>query len=158
MAGTLHRLPEISAVPVLNTGITLIMVISIRHQIFLFGPFTNGFAYNVILPVTLLSFDAKISNGNGFVSWKVNDDKDLDHFELQHSQAGDKFMTIGAIKSNAGTLKYDFIHRNLDGGSHYYRLLVKENSGKEFYSKTVLLKVPVSTYQDCRSKSESITK
>jgi hypothetical protein len=105
-----------------------------------FGPFTNGFAYNTILPVTLLSFDAKLVNADGMVSWKLEDDKDLDRFELQHSQDGRIFSRLGTITAKSGSLSYNFLHRDLPGGSHYYRLLVKEKTGKEFYSKTVLLK------------------
>jgi hypothetical protein len=112
-----------------------------------FGPFTNGFAYHTILPVTILNFDAKLGNGNGMVSWKLADDKDPDHFELQHSQDGESFTALGLITAKPGTLNYSFVHHNLPGGLHYYRLLVKEKTGKEFYSKIVLLKVPVALTQ-----------
>ncbi len=104
-----------------------------------FGPFTNGYAYNVILAVQLVSFDAKLVNGDGLINWTIADSKDLGAFELQHSSDGSSFTALASIAGKNGTKQYGYQHQSLSAGSHYYRLLVKEKSGKTFYSKTVLV-------------------
>ncbi|CAN5613741.1 hypothetical protein BH10BAC3_BH10BAC3_14220 [soil metagenome] len=104
-----------------------------------FGPFTNGYAYNVILAVQLVTFEAKLVNGDGIINWTIADSKDLGAFELQHSPDGSSFTALASIAGKNGTKQYGYQHQSLSAGSHYYRLLVKEKSGKTFYSKTVLV-------------------
>ncbi|CAN5384987.1 hypothetical protein BH10BAC3_BH10BAC3_09840 [soil metagenome] len=105
-----------------------------------FSPFTFGFDYNTILPVSLLSFTGQLVVADGKLNWKVADSKDLDGFELEYSRDGRRYENLVAIKSNSGT-SYSFLHAALPAGANYYRLLVKDKNGKTFYSQVVLLNV-----------------
>ncbi|MES2645345.1 MAG: PKD-like domain-containing protein [Bacteroidota bacterium] len=104
-----------------------------------FGPFTNGYAISIILPVQILSFDAKLVNGEGLVSWTIAGNTDLDIFELQHSSTDGVFKKLAMVKGKDKETRYNFLHRSMSPGENYYRLLVREKTGKSFYSKTILL-------------------
>jgi hypothetical protein len=106
-----------------------------------FSPFTLGYSFNtiLILPVKLLAFDGRLSNGDGLLQWSVADDKDLRYFELEHSTDGVRFAKLATV-SSAGT-QYQHLHRKLSAGRHFYRLRVNEKSGNAWYSKVVMLVV-----------------
>jgi hypothetical protein len=104
-----------------------------------FGPFTNGYAFGVILPVQLLTFDARLINGDGKLNWTIADSKDVAGFEIEHSRDGRSYSTLTVAKPTGGQTAYTYVHNALAAGSHYYRLLVKDKNGTSFYSKTVLL-------------------
>jgi hypothetical protein len=103
-----------------------------------FGSFTFGYAYNVILPIKLLSFDGKLINGSANLDWTIDDAKDLAGFELEYSDDGVSYGHLITLPSNGGTI-YAYRHNNLNAGTHYYRLLVKNKNGNTFYSKATLL-------------------
>lgn len=105
-----------------------------------FSPFTVGFSGITVLgvlPVKLLSFEGALQGAEARLQWRIDSDKDLRHFELQYSTDGSQFSTIATV-APAGR-QYQYLHRGLAAGKHYYRLLVKEKNGQHFYSKTVLL-------------------
>ncbi len=110
----------------------------ISREVTTFGPFTNGFAFTTILPVQLLQFDGRLVNGDGRLAWKVATTKDLKSFELEHSADGLHYVKLGEIQNN-GSTDYQFLHLKPGTGTHYYRLIVKEDNGKTFYSNIVLL-------------------
>jgi hypothetical protein len=68
------------------------------------------------------------------------DVRDLDGCELEHSNNGQRFEKLASLPGNGG-LNYSYLDRQLSAGSHFYRLLVKEKSGRTFYSQVVLLVV-----------------
>ena len=104
-----------------------------------FGPFTNGYAFNLILPVQLLTFEGRLINGNGKLSWTIANPKDLAGFEIESSQDGRNFATLANIPAQSGSMAYGYLHTSISTGLHYYRLLIKDKNGSNFYSKTVLL-------------------
>jgi hypothetical protein len=105
-----------------------------------FSPFTFGFSYSPVLgslPVKLLSFEGALQGADARLQWRIDSDKDLRHFELQYSTDGSQFSTLATVVP-AGR-QYQYLHRGLAAGKHYYRLRVMEKDGQQFYSKTVLL-------------------
>lgn len=105
-----------------------------------FSPFSVGYAFNIILPVNLLSFTGRLVFTDGRLDWKLADAKDLEGFDLEYSRDGRSYRKLATIKSNGGTA-YSYLHTNLPAGAHYYRLLVKDKNGKTFYSQVVLLRL-----------------
>lgn len=103
-----------------------------------FGPFTNGFWYNITLPLQLLQFDGRLVNKDGRLEWKITAASDLTAFELQHSVDGRHYNKLTELPNNNST-SYSYLHQQLTAGTHYYRLLVKESNGKTFYSQAVLI-------------------
>lgn len=102
-----------------------------------FGDFTFGYGYPVILPVQLLTFEGNLVNGDAKLDWSITNDKDLAGFELEYSRDGQRFNKLVSMPANGNN--YTHLHKLLPGGSHYYRLLVKDKNGRTFYSNTILL-------------------
>jgi hypothetical protein len=105
-----------------------------------FSPFTFGVGINTILtlPINLLSFTGQLTGANGELSWAIADNKDLGSFDVEHSIDGRNYRIIGNVMPGA-TTAYKFIHVNLSDGVHYYRLNMKDKSGKTAYSRVVIL-------------------
>ncbi|MES2648456.1 MAG: T9SS type A sorting domain-containing protein [Bacteroidota bacterium] len=103
-----------------------------------FGPVTFGFGYNIILPLKLISFKGTIKNDASRLEWNITEPNEVLGFVLEYSNDGKTYRAIKNISSN-GTSNYEFQHENLPGGKHYYKLLVKDQKGKKFYSPVVML-------------------
>lgn len=105
-----------------------------------FSPFTVGFNFNNILgtlPVKLLSFDGQLQQQQAKLTWTIDSDKDVRHFELQHSTDGSSFTSIRKMQPAGNS--YSIAHQPYSSGKQFYRLKVVEKNGTSFYSKTVLL-------------------
>jgi hypothetical protein len=113
-----------------------------------FSPFTFGFGYDNILgvlPLKILDFNGKIQGGDGYLTWRIDDNKDLQHFVLEHSTDGRNFAPL-AQKLNNGR-SYNYLHQRLAPGINYYRLKVVEEDGIHFYSKIIQLSKPFEVTQ-----------
>ena len=105
-----------------------------------FSPFTVGFNFNNILgtlPVKLLSFDGQLQQQQAKLTWTIDSDKDVRHFELQHSTDGSSFTSVRKMQPAGNS--YSIAHQPYSSGKQFYRLKVVEKNGTSFYSKTVLL-------------------
>lgn len=105
-----------------------------------FSPFTIGFNFNTILgtlPVKLLAFNGSMQQQKANLQWQIDSDKDVQHFELQHSTNGTAFTTVHTLLPAGNT--YSSTHQVSMPGRHFYRLKVKEKNGRSFYSKVVVL-------------------
>jgi hypothetical protein len=126
--------PDLEAFPASTDGWLMSGILSS------FSPFTVGFSGITVLgtlPVKLLSFEGAWQGADARLQWRIDSDKDLQQFELQYSTDGSSFRSIASL-APAGR-QYQYLHRGLAAGKHYYRLLVKEKTGQQYYSKTVLL-------------------
>ncbi len=110
----------------------------ISREVTSFGPFTNGFGFTFLLPVRLQEFTGILENNNARLDWEISSVQDLVGFELQHSTDNLVYSKLYQAQ-NTGVLKYSYTHPKLSAGIHYYRLAVKEKSGKIFYSQVVML-------------------
>ncbi len=104
-----------------------------------FGPFTIGFGSTYVLPIKLLSFDGRLANGSGLLHWEISTATGLAGFDIQHSTDGKNFSYIGTVAAMADNKNYSYTHASLPAGIHYYRLNVKEKSGKTYYSQIVIV-------------------
>lgn len=105
-----------------------------------FSPFTIGFNFNTILgtlPVKLLAFNGSMQQQKANLQWRIDSDKDVQHFELQHSTNGTAFTTVHTLLPAGNT--YSSTHQVSMPGRHFYLLKVKEKNGRSFYSKVVVL-------------------
>jgi hypothetical protein len=113
------------------------------------GFFLQTFQYP--LPLKLLSFAAQLSGTDVKVSWKVADEQDHDHYELERSIDGSSFTSIYSIQpiAGSGNQRYDFTDIRaslLNTARIFYRLKMIDVSGEADYSKIVVvyLKPPSS--------------
>lgn len=107
-----------------------------------YSPFTIGFAFNSILPVTLLDFSAILKQNDVLLQWEIADNKDLSYFEVEYSMNGENFISISKVMPTLNT-KYHYTHANLTAGVHYYRLKIIERDGTKKYSKVEIVQLGV---------------
>lgn len=103
-----------------------------------FSPFSIGYAYNTVLPLQLTGISGWIEGTSGRINWEITTPGEVDKFELQHSSDGRTFQNIAGIPVN-GSTRYSYLDKDLPAGIHYYRLLVREKSGRWYLSKLVVL-------------------
>ncbi len=100
------------------------------------------------MPVELLSFKAKYTNGVVKLSWATASEYNNNRFEVEHSTDGRNFTTIGEVAGNGNSnskLTYSFTDEDAKTGINYYRLRQVDHDGAFEYSKTVALKVTASS-------------
>lgn len=95
-----------------------------------------------ILPVQLIYFDAKPVNRQTLLNWKVTEEFDIDHYEIERSANGLQFISLMSIKgehNNSGTANYTSADQHPVNGYNYYRLKMADKLNKYKYSKIVLV-------------------
>lgn len=89
------------------------------------------------LPLTWLNFSAQKQNGSAFVKWDVANQVNNDYFEVQVSNNGSTFSTIGKVTAT-GKTSYSFTDPNinkLQGSYAHYRIRQVDKDGKASYSE-----------------------
>jgi beta-glucanase (GH16 family) len=98
------------------------------------------FFNNNSLPVELTNFKAKIQNNTTLLNWQTASESNNKVFEIERSNDGKDFKTIGAVKGNGTTNvvhNYYFTDKNPVNGINYYRLRQLDFDDKETLSKVV---------------------
>jgi hypothetical protein len=91
------------------------------------------------LPVKINSFTGKKSGNNNHLSWTSSSEKNILSYEVQRSNDGIHFETIGLVKptNNNTTNRYSFLDEGvINIGIIYYRLKIVEAKSTE-YSLTI---------------------
>ena len=94
------------------------------------------------LPISLISFDANpMEDERGIkLNWATSYEENNEYFSIEHSTDGITFREVG-IKDGIGNSSvvntYDFIHKDLTIGTHYYRLQQMDYNGDFEYSNVV---------------------
>ncbi|MDQ2720363.1 MAG: alpha-amylase family glycosyl hydrolase [Bacteroidota bacterium] len=105
-------------------------------------------ATNVVLPVTLVSFNG-IKQGNANVlSWQVANEINLNYYELQKCEDGQNFSPIAKINAS-GKSNYSYADNDLASSSsiEYYRLKSVDIDGKFDYSGIVKIRRDITNWQ-----------
>jgi hypothetical protein len=96
------------------------------------------------LSLQLLEFTAVSKNRDAVINWSVSEDKSVIRYEIQKSQGGKVFESIGDIKSNkfATTAAYEYVDKNawVNTSSKvlYYRLKIIGSDKVEYSSVAAL--------------------
>jgi hypothetical protein len=96
------------------------------------------------LPVELISFSARYRESKVVLNWATATEINNDGFEIEHSQNGASFETIGWVPGNGNSkdrIDYQFIHDNPFIGVNYYRLKQYDFDGAFEYSPLVTVNV-----------------
>lgn len=100
----------------------------------------NVKVYNIksadVLPLSWLSFTAQKISDAIQLQWKVNEEINNDHFEIEKSLDGINFNSIGTLanKISGLTTTYDFTDYQPAKGNNYYRIRQVDKDGKFTYS------------------------
>jgi hypothetical protein len=98
-----------------------------------FSPFALSDASTSTLPVDLKSFDALLMENMVELEWTTTSESNNDYFEIQKSEDGDFWLSIGRVQGKGTTNElsvYQFIDRNPLYGISYYRLKQVDLDGK----------------------------
>lgn len=97
----------------------------------------------LILPVDLISFDAKESNNQIQLDWSTLTETDNAFFEVQHSIDSETFTSIGKVEGANNSLEridYRLMHTSPVQGTNYYRLKQVDFNGDFHYSHVINVK------------------
>ena len=98
---------------------------------------------NVVLPVKLGSFSGILNNlEHGQLQWSITNQFNLRNFEVQRSDDGLHFTTVGvveAIQTSGTVLDYNFIDPALANPNNYYRFKMVEADGNFRMSEILLI-------------------
>ena len=106
----------------------------------------------VVLPVDLVRFTAKMQKADVRLDWETAMEKNSSHFNIQRSQDGVNFETIGRVASAGNTqisTYYNYTDRAVGkalAGLMYYRLEQVDYDGTTDYSPVVSVKLPDETF------------
>lgn len=92
-----------------------------------------GDDFSMLLPIELLSFQAKVQNKDIRLDWTTATETNNDYFELYHSQDGQNWEKINqqvGAGNNTVSQYYDYLHLNPGGGKHYYKLRQVDYDGQ----------------------------
>ena len=90
------------------------------------------------LPIELLNFSVQKSSGSAIVKWVTLTELDNDHYELERSEDGKEFYTIGKVLGSGtsyNNIEYSFVDKSPLSGINYYRLKQVDYDGKYSYSR-----------------------
>ena len=95
-----------------------------------------------VLPVTLVSFDGKITDKKIALEWMVSSEVNVNKYAIERSSDGQTFENIGqVISSNLADVQsnYGFADNSPMSGINYYRLVMIDKDGDFKYSKNYFL-------------------
>jgi len=99
----------------------------------------------VVLPVTLLSYEAKLtSTGTAQLNWVTASETNSSYFEVLRSADGINFTAIGKVTGAGNTTQekqYSFTDLSPLAGTNYYQLLQYDKDGKKKVLGIRLVKV-----------------
>lgn len=94
----------------------------------------------VMLPVSLVNFEAKALIGFILINWQTSCEKDNAHFTLQKSADGEHWSIIskqaGTLESNS-LRSYSFADLNPFEGHNYYQLVQTDVDGSKTFSEII---------------------
>ncbi len=99
-------------------------------------------SFGVALPITFISFNGRVNNGEANLNWSTAAEINNKGFEVQKSMDGETFAPIGFIKgagNSSGINNYSFSDPKLLSGADYYRLKQIDFDDKFIYSSTIKL-------------------
>lgn len=85
-----------------------------------------------VLPVKLVDFSVIKKNEGIILNWKTVSESGTDYYEIERSEDGQAFITIGTVSSNGGNY-YTFADHSVLSGTVFYRLkIVNTNKSLKF--------------------------
>lgn len=94
----------------------------------------------VALPVTLVSFSGVSAENENHLSWTTSQESSNRHFEVERSNTGKNFETIGTVDgagSTENSSHYTFTDRSVLSKLTYYRLKNVDTDGSFAYSRII---------------------
>lgn len=91
-------------------------------------------------PVELFSFEGRATSNGNLLEWITLSESNNERFEVERSQDGKNFTTIGeiiAVGNSQTRITYSYLDKTVDCGLHYYRLVQFNNNGQATIFSTI---------------------
>jgi hypothetical protein len=98
----------------------------------------------VPLPVTWENFSAVAVNQDVDLKWQVGNNQNANVYNVQSSDNGSDFITIGQVDNTSSVLSYEYVQNNVAAGTHYYRIEEVDLDGKSILSRIVSVTIKES--------------
>lgn len=95
------------------------------------------------VPLELVDFQGIIKQENHYLTWVTLNERNVSHFEIEQSEDGKTFRSIGQVKAVGNSLEkqiYRFQNQTPQYLSTFYRLRMVDFDGKTDFSKTINIK------------------
>lgn len=89
------------------------------------------------LSVALRTFTGVFEQGVTTLKWELTQPQDARKMSVEYSADGKSWSVAGIVSPFSTENNYSFLHRPAAQSGHFYRLLVEENNGHSFYSRTL---------------------
>jgi hypothetical protein len=106
---------------------------------------TLTITYNSLVPVNLLFFKVQSNQFGNRLTWQTSQEVNNDHFDIEHSQDGVHFISIGSVPgagNSAVTKSYSYTHAQAVPGEHFYRLVQTDYDGRKTWSEIAYVLQP----------------
>jgi hypothetical protein len=100
--------------------------------------FSGCYSGLIILPVKLAYFDLKDKQTGVELSWVVSDNENAAKFEIEASNDGKNFESIGIVVASKNSAKQAYSYTVSENQSSYYRLKIINANGGIEYSKILV--------------------
>lgn len=94
----------------------------------------------VVLPVSLINFEATYQSGQTQLSWESGKDDQIARYTVEYSNDGKSFYTAGDVLSQGNGGKYKFVDNRVVEGKMYYRIKVVDKQDRPSYSKVLIVR------------------
>jgi alpha-tubulin suppressor-like RCC1 family protein len=105
------------------------------------GNISNTAAVNIpitdalLLPIELLSFNARKQNKNALIEWSTSNEENAVSYQVQYSVDGKNWSSINQQEGQAGLYNhYSYVHTQTANGINLYRLKIATADEKYVYS------------------------
>lgn len=108
------------------------------------GVFRSDLFSGTTLPVTLLEFNGTNAGARNKLHWKVAQEQDILHYELERSTDGISYQRIATVAAHNNQIETNYAYDDVVGSvnaEYYYRLKIAEADGSFTYSAVVFLRV-----------------
>ena len=89
-----------------------------------------------VLPLSFINVNITRQNNDNILTWKVANELNISHYEVEKSFDGISFSIIGSINQENKAM-YNFVDQNNSKETCYYRIKSKGNNSQNLYSKIV---------------------
>jgi GDSL-like Lipase/Acylhydrolase family len=128
------------------------------HQVFAGIAETSIIApQTLLLPVQLISFSGHRENENSTLQWIAGDEEKGDKFDVERSNDGQHFNSIGIVAGKEGNNNQYQLTDNSTGPVFYYRIKVTNIAGNSFYSRIIILRSNNAPGNSIRLLSNPVT-
>lgn len=97
-----------------------------------------------VMPVRLISFNADRKNNDVTISWKIADEMNMSHYEVERADNNGQYKTIATVKAlnSVKEQNYTIVDNNafLNAATVQYRLKQVDGDGTIDYSRTISVK------------------